>query len=398
MRFESAVEAAILAVDQLRANKFRSALTILGVVVGVATVMAMSALITGIRSSVLEGIEAAGPKNFIVSRFDFNDVQLVSDGSRPAWLDNVAVSVEEAKRIAALDKIRSAMNDANTNAHMEFGGTRLEGIQVSATDIGWRDYAQGTMLVGTDFIPADIRASRAVAILSKDLAEALFGSLDPIGRTVRMRGVPFRVIGVYEMKANIFTSAMKHFAIVPYTTGLKYLGVNREWLSLNVVPADHATQDEAMDQVITYLRTARRLRPGEPNNFVITRQEELVKTFDRITGTFFIVMIALSSVGLMVGGVGVIGIMLIAVTERTREIGIRKAVGATRGEILWQFLVEAATVTLLGGILGMIAGGGIAGLVAALTPIPAKVPLWAIFAALGMATFAGILFGLWPAW
>lgn len=153
-----------------------------------------------------------------------------------------------------------------------------------------------------------------------------------------------------------------------------------------------------MDQVITYLRTARRLRPGEPNNFVITRQEELVKTFDRITGTFFIVMIALSSVGLMVGGVGVIGIMLIAVTERTREIGIRKAVGATRGEILWQFLVEAATVTLLGGILGMIAGGGIAGLVAALTPIPAKVPLWAIFAALGMATFAGILFGLWPAW
>ena len=140
------------------------------------------------------------------------------------------------------------------------------------------------------------------------------------------------------------------------------------------------------------------MRPAEENNFAIIRQEEMVQTFNRITGIFFLVMLSLSSVALMVGGVGVIAIMMIAVTERTREIGIRKALGATKREILWQFLFEATTVTFIGGAIGMILGGGTAMLVAALTPIPASVPVSAVVAALGMATVAGILFGLWPAW
>lgn len=398
MRFDSLREAVSLAFDQLRGDKIRSALTVFGIVVGVATVMTMSALITGIRSSILSEIEAAGPKNFIVSRFNFNEVRFTDDGSRPAWLDNRAVTTAEVRRIAELDKVRTAIVEVVATADMAVGGTRVENVQVNGYSAGWTAFTQGNFISGNDFLELDVRASRPVIVLSKPLAETLFGTLDPVGRMVRVGGTPFRVTGVFEIKGNIFSEMVKHFAITPYTANLKYLGGDRDWLSLLVVTADHARQDEAIDQVITLLRTSRGLRPSDPNNFAIIRQDEMIKTFNRLTGVFFIVMLALSSVGLMVGGVGVIAIMMISVTERTREIGVRKALGATRGEILWQFLIESATVTLVGGIIGMLAGGLLAILVQAVTPIPAEVPAWAVAAALLMATIAGIVFGLWPAW
>jgi putative ABC transport system permease protein len=164
-----------------------------------------------------------------------------------------------------------------------------------------------------------------------------------------------------------------------------------------VVTAHHATQAEAMDDVITLLRTRRGLTPATDNNFAVVRQDQLIEVFNRFTAAFFVIMIALSSVALMVGGVGVIAIMMIAVTERTREIGIRKAIGATRREILWQFLFESATLTVIGSAIGMALGGGAAAILAAVSPIPARVPIPAIVAALTMAAVAGIVFGLWPA-
>jgi putative ABC transport system permease protein len=169
-------------------------------------------------------------------------------------------------------------------------------------------------------------------------------------------------------------------------------------LTVFTVTAPQATQQEAMDQVVTLLRTMRGLRPAEANDFAVVRQEEFLATFNRITGVFFMVMLALSSVALMVGGVGVVAIMMIAVTERTREIGIRKAIGATKREILWQFLFEAVTLTCIGAMIGMAVGAGGAYLIAAFTPIPASVPFTAVIAALLMAATAGVVFGMWPAW
>lgn len=398
MRIDSLREAVNLAFDQLRGNKFRSALTILGIVVGVATVMTMSALITGIRSSILDAVEAAGPNNFMVSRFDFNEVR-VSDGSeRPAWVDNRAVSITEARQIAALDKVDAAMLSINLNSTISAGKERAENVQISGVDYGWRNYQSGEITAGRDFIPTEINAATPMIIVSRPLAETLFGQLDPIGRTVRAGTTQFTVTGIFEMSDNIFSSLVKHFAIVPYTAGIKYLGGDPEWLDLQVVTAADARPQEAMDQVITTLRILRGLRPAQANDFAIMRSDAMIKMFDKLTGVFFAVMIALSSIGLMVGGVGVIAIMMISVTERTREIGIRKAIGATRQVILWQFLIEAVTITLAGGAIGMLCGGGTALLAQALTPIPASVPLWAVVAALGTAAVAGILFGLWPAW
>jgi len=398
VRLESFVEGAVLAVDQLRANKFRSALTILGIVVGVATVMVMSAMIAGIRASVIEGIEAAGPKNFVVARFNFNEVQLVSDGSRPPWAGNPPVTVEEARAIGRLDAVKAAIVSFDLVVGMEVGNTRVDGVQVFADDAGWEGFRNGRMLSGHSFLPGDVSASRPVIVISKPLAETLFGMLDPIGRQIRLNGRPFRVIGVYELGENIFASIVKNIAIVPYTAALKYLNTNPEMLSVLVVTAPHATMQEAMDQVTARLRSMRGLRPADANNFAVIRQEEMLAAFNRLTFVFFLVMIALSCVALAVGGVGVIAIMMIAVTERTREIGIRKAVGATRREILWQFLCESATLTGIGGAIGLAIGGGIAFLISSVTPIPARVPFAAVLAALAMAIIAGVAFGLFPAW
>jgi putative ABC transport system permease protein len=230
------------------------------------------------------------------------------------------------------------------------------------------------------------------------LAQKLFGSLDPIGRPMRVNGQQFRVIGVYQPAANIFAALQKYYLTIPYTAAFKHLDADNEMLGGLIVTATDATQDEAMDQVAAAVRIRRSMHPSEPDNFALVRQEEMARTFNKITGIFFLVMISLSSVALMVGGVGVIAIMMIAVTERTREIGIRKALGATQREILWQFLFESVTVTFIGGVIGMIIGGGTAFMVSALTPIDARVPIGGIIAALGMATVAGVLFGLWPAW
>jgi putative ABC transport system permease protein len=396
MRLESLREGAVLAVEQLRANKFRSALTILGIVVGVAVVMVMSAMISGVQTSITNELAAAGPKNFMVARFDWNSVRISDDG--PPWGNNPPVSVREGDQIGRLPAVRNAMVGVDGSGDFEFGNERVGQAQIWSRGAGWSTFTTGVIVAGHDYMQSDVDASRPVVVLTKPLAERLFGTLDPIGRQVRIRGQAFRVIGVFDMSGNVFANIVKYGAFMPHTTALKYLDFDDEMLLVFVVTSDDYTQEEAMDQVTARMRILRGLRPADPNNFVVIRQEEMAKTFTKVTNVFFLVMLSLSSVALMVGGVGVVAIMMIAVTERTREIGVRKALGATKTEILWQFLFESATVTFIGAAIGMILGGSLTLLIKLVTPLPARVPIFAIVAALGMAVVAGILFGLWPAW
>ncbi|MBI4540457.1 MAG: ABC transporter permease [Gemmatimonadetes bacterium] len=394
-----------IALDVIRANKLRSGLTILGVAIGVSVVMAMASMITGIRTSIFEAFEAAGPENFIVTRFDMTEVRFVNDGmGRPPWWDKPKITPFEANRIGRLPAVAEAVVDFDFESSMEFEGREVAGIQSSADDAPWPSYSIGGFVAGRNFLPSDVARSRPVVVLSERLAQDLFGQRDPIGQRIRVRHANrattahFTVVGVYRIGENVFAEAVKHFALFPYTGALKHLNADAAFLSVLVVPAAGYTQQEAIDQVIGALRALRGLRPAEPNNFAVLRSEQIVETFNDLTRVFFLVMLALSSVALMVGGVGVIGIMMISVTERTREIGIRKAVGATRQEILWQFLVEAATLTLIGGGVGLALGGAIAQLVEAATPIPARVPLWSVAVALTAAVITGMLFGLLPAY
>jgi putative ABC transport system permease protein len=392
-------EAIMIALDQLRAHKFRSAMTILGIVVGVATVVTMSAAIAGIRGEALEGIEAAGPRNFIVARYNFVAIQVHGPGSGPPWGRNPPVTTREVERLGELSHVRSAIVEVYQSATVQGpSGAPIDGVFIAGNSAGWDEFTLGEFVAGHNFLPADVIASRSVVVLSEPLAERLFGPLDPVSRTVRISGRPFTVVGVFRPRGNIFGDANQNYVVVPFTAAFKQLRVWEGMLRALIVTADGSTQEQAMDQVIATLRGMRGLRPTEPNNFAMIRQEEILDTFNRITFVFFVVMIGLSSVALLVGGVGVIAIMMISVTERTREIGVRKALGARRGEILWQFLFEASTLTVAGATVGMLLGGGAAWLIRSVTPVPAVVQPAAVLAALSMAAVAGVLFGLVPAW
>jgi putative ABC transport system permease protein len=395
-----------IAFDALLANRIRASLTILGVAIGVSVVVTMAALITGIRSSVMEAVQSSGPENLILTPWDFTDVQVSvgGPGRRPPWWGRPNITEEEVARIAELDAVREAIISFDFNVSMSFQGDRVSGIQGLARSFGWPAYAQGDFIAGRNYTPAEERQARAVVVLTEDLATEMFGSLDPIGKRIRVTSGRraselFEVIGVFRMEENLFADAAGNWAVFPWSTADKKLqGLGRfNFMSVLVVPEQGFTQSQVQDQIIGALRASRGLGPAEENDFALIRSAQLLDLFDRLTGVFFLVMLALSSVGLMVGGIGVIGIMLISVTERTREIGVRKALGATRREILWQFLVEAGVLTLLGGGIGMALGAAGAELVASFTPIPAKIPLWSIFAALGSALFTGMVFGLLPA-
>jgi putative ABC transport system permease protein len=332
------------------------------------------------------------------------EVRIVTDGSgRPPWWNRPKISPLEAERIGQLPAVQEAVVDFDMSLHISFEGDRVTGVQASGNSAGWPRYTLGDFVAGRNFIPAEVEQSRAVLVISEALAEELFGQRDPIGKRVRVGGGRFgvselfTVIGIFQIDENIFADAIRHFAILPYTAALKRLKADDMFLSVLVVPEAGIPEAEVRDQIISLLRTLRGLGPKDENNFAILRSAQLVDLFNQLTGVFFIVMLALSSVGLMVGGVGVIGIMLISVTERTREIGVRKSVGATRREILWQFLVEAGVLTLMGGALGMLLGAAAAKGVESTTPIPAAIPLWSVVTAMTMALLTGMLFGLLPA-
>ncbi|TVP42322.1 MAG: ABC transporter permease [Gemmatimonadales bacterium] len=399
-----------IAMESIRANPFRSGLTVLGVGIGVCVVVLMAGLITGIRGSIQEGIEAAGPRNFMVMRMDPDDIQFVGDGSTPAWLRRPMLTLAEADRLGRVDgvedilvsyPIRDPRGEAG-GATFRMGSVEVQGVQTTGEGPGWATPRGAELLEGRDFVDAEFIDARTVVIISRRLAEELLGEGPATGARMHIRagpsgGLPVTVIGVFEPQENPFSDNSAFQAIVPQSTAIRRFKASPSVNELVVVPSEARDQGEVEDAVIAALRTVRGLPPGEPNNFSIVRSTQLLEIFDRFTGVFFIVMIALSSVGLLVGGVGVVGMMLISVTERTREIGIRKALGATRGEILWQFLVEAGVLTLLGGATGLLLGGGFAALVARLTPVPASIPLWAVAVSLAAAAITGMLFGLFPA-
>jgi putative ABC transport system permease protein len=393
-----------IALGSISANKVRSGLTILGVAIGVGVVVMISALITGIRTSVMEGFESAGPDNFGVMRFDFSAVRASLASGREPWWNKPIIEPEEAERIARLPAVQDALYNFSFSTTMAVDAHRVRGVQSSGYSSGWPAYQPGTFSSGRDFTPQEVAQSRPLVVISLSLAEELFGALDPLGRKIRVtvgnRAVSqaFTVVGVFEPEENIFSAAVSHFAVFPYKSAMKRLRASTFQANIWIVPRPSFAATEAIDQVIGSMRSMRGLRPSDENNFAVMRSDQLVEMFNTFIGVFFLIMLALSSVGLLVGGIGVIGIMMISVTERTREIGVRKAVGATRQEIMWQFLVESAVLTLLGGVAGLVLGAALAEGVAAYTPIPASIPLWAIFTAMGMAIVTGILFGIAPAY
>jgi putative ABC transport system permease protein len=398
VRFLSLFEGVTIALDSLRANKVRAALTILGVAVGVFVVVVISAAIHGINDSVARDFEKAGPTTFTLSRFPITFEACDGTDDTCKWRRNPRLTFSEAKLIGTLGSVRAACAQMNLGREVRYKDRDLPSTTVIGTMANWTivDHA-GDLYPGRSFTEAEETNGERVAIINDEMATRLFGESDPLDKVISISNVPFRVIGVYHYEASFLTGGNRPRAIVPFETAYRSLNAGFNNVAIAVVPRDDVTRDEAQDDVIALMRARRALRPSQVNNFAIITSERLFETYNKIFGMFFLVMIVLSAIGLLVGGVGVIAIMMISVTERTREIGVRKALGATRGTILWQFLVEAVTLTAIGAVIGLIAGGIVSVILRNATPIKASIPPLAIVAALGASAITGVIFGMLPA-
>ena len=399
MTFADVKESALIAIATLRANKLRSSLTILGVSVGVITIIFMVSIIQGLNRAFAEQIEALGSNTIFVSKFNpsFGRMPKAEELHRKEMtMEDAAAIRREATSLAGVSPIHRLISatlhyeDKQTDTPVLIGATPYyEFVHSQYVDHG-RWISDG-----------DMEARSNICILGVDVAHALFPYEDPLDKDIKINGNTYRVVGLMEPLGNFFGQSRDNTVFVPITTYEKYypdLPSPESAFFIITRPISRAYVKSAMDEMTEILRRQRRVRPGEPDNFAVTSQDSLLDIYNQLTGATALVLTAVSFVALMIGGIGVMNIMLVSVTERTKEIGVRKAVGATRSNILWQFLIEAVCLTAIGGIAGLIVGEVASVLVNKYSPLPAFVPLWAIGVGLGISAAVGIIFGLWPAW
>jgi len=403
-RLYSLVEGVVIALESLKANKVRAALTILGVAVGVFVVVTLSAAVHGINASVAKDLESAGPTSFYMYRRPIS-LATICDGTDETcpWRRNPPITLTEADRISRLPEIAAVTSHIGAGGKFKYKDKSMNaGMEVYTPN--WTEVDGGDIFPGRNFTVSENAAGAQVMLVNDKMAETLFGDSDPIDKEVFVDDVKFTVIGFYHYTASPMgtpTSAGggdSPKAIVPFETARRHLNLWMRGNNLIVKPFSGVSVEDAVDDVTATLRSSRGLRPGAPNNFDIVTQDRLWAIYNKLFGTFFVVGLALSSVGLLVGGVGVVAIMMISVTERTREIGVRKALGATRFTILWQFLVEAITLTGIGASVGLVLGILVAiGVRTAWPAVPATTSWGSVFAALGISAVTGVVFGMLPA-
>lgn len=387
-----------IAMDTLRVAKLRSALTILGVVIGVATVMTMASLVEGLRAQIINSVEVAGPTTFYVLKA-YSSTPINPDNP-PAYVRiRPDLSLEEAERLRRLPEVEYAALWAQTVTRLAYRAERTQPTAIFGADEGFTLVQGGELTEGRWFTRNEVLSGASVVVVDDAMARRLFGRESILGKTMMVGGRPMVVIGLYQPPENIFApQGAETGAIVPYRlldAQFQFDRTNALWIPVR--PRDGVSVEDAQAAVTIALREMRRLRPSQRNTFDLVTADQILEVFNQLTGVFFVVMIVLASVALLVGGIGVMAIMMVSVTDRTREIGVRKALGATRGDILVQFLIEAATLTGIGGAIGILFGIGAGQAVTTLLGIKAAPPLGLTVIAVVVSVSIGIVFGILPA-
>ncbi len=391
-----------MALEAIRSNRVRAALTIAGVAIGVFVVVAMGAVVNGIRASFQQDLQSIGATTFYVQR---RGIGISScDGTDEKCPDrrNPPISFSEWEMIKRVTGVETVIGALGGSGNFSYKNNRVESVGYDAYSSEWPQVDAADVFPGRNFTKNEHDAGQPVALVNDTLKAQLFGSSEPIGKAITIDGRQFTVIGVYTPKAGFLKSLQGKGpdtprAIIPLQSAVRHLDAFRSGLSLLVRPYGSATQSEVMDEVLATMRARRGLKPGARDDFALVEQDRLMDTFNQLFGAIFAVGLALSAVALLVGGVGVVAIMMISVTERTREIGVRKALGATAAIIRWQFLVEAATLTLIGALIGLGLGALLAWAIRANSVIPASLPMSIVATALIASAVTGVAFGMLPA-
>ena len=414
MRLTLFGEIVTMAFDTVRTNKMRSALTVLGVVIGITSIVGMTSMIRGFDQSLRDMIGAIGPNTIFVQRFGVTS--FASGGEirdllkRPNLTISDARALEQQSDTIQLVDIQLGAGGPPTTRRVFYRDRRTRPVVVFGTTENFADGTKIPMMAGRFFNGTEVQYRKNVAVIGNSPHELLFGAsgTDPVGKFIRIGSERFEVVGVFDKRpaAGGFNLGQDDFVVIPYTAYQRIFGLNAVRVARNVsfmpiqialVPREGVKQEDAMADVERVMRIRHGLRLNEPNDFDVLTQDAFLKLWDQISqGTFF-ALIVVSSIALMVGGIGVMAIMSISVTERTREIGVRKALGARRSEILFQFLMEAAFLTSLGGVIGIGLGSGLGWLVHVVSGFPISLPWWSFAIGLGFSASVGIFFGMWPA-
>jgi putative ABC transport system permease protein len=411
-------EIVVMSLDTLRGSKMRSALTVLGVVIGITSIVGMTSLIRGFDQSLRDTITQLGPNTIMVQKW--GALSLIGSGKsflevarRPNLTIEDARAIErECPSVAIVDVWLGVTG--NSQSRVYYGHEKTKQLAVIGATENWSAVNFAKLEYGRLFIPAEVEHRRQVVLLGYTPWQSLFPNIDPIGKTVRIGSAPFTVIGVLGPRPSPgnFSSGVDDFVIIPYGAHEKLFGkvlkgsakitassfnpaVFRTAM-IAVVPREGA-RDAAISEVESLMRIRHNLKLDQPNDFDLATQDAVLGVWDQISRATFLGLVVISSIALMVGGIGVMAIMMISVTDRTREIGVRKALGARRREILWQFLVEAAFLTSAGGLIGILLGSSIGLIVHWATKFPVSLPWWSFAIGIGFSATVGIFFGIFPA-
>jgi len=387
-----------LALQTIRSHKLRAFLTVLGVIIGTGTIIGVSAILTGFDASMTAVLRSFGPNSIIVFKFPVGfRVGNLSPEERTRKNLTYENAVHLRERCRSVEDVSAMLfpNRNTINAH--YKGNDMYDVNLFGVEEGYaRGNGQVDMHLGRFFTDEESHRRMPVAVIGSDIEKGLYANIDPIGKTINVDGHEFLVIGTMLRPAASFFGDTDSRVLLPYGTLQKMYPNARE--NAIVVTAMDGKLPAALDEVRTVLRIDRRVPYSKPDTFALSTAEQMVSDFRQITAMTFLVMAVLSSIGLLVGGIGVMNIMLVSVTERTREIGIRKAVGARRSDIIVQFLTEAVVLTAMGGMLGLFLGWTISRLAGLVFPnLPTAVPLWAAGSGVLVSVGVGLFFGIWPA-
>ena len=384
-----------IALSAIWANKLRSFLTILGNVVAVTSIITLVSLIQGITVEVTDLIlSEVGADAFLIDRRGM--IMSEEDLERTRNNPRITLADAEAIRRFATSSVSAVMAESSRNGEVRYRERVLESASIQGVTEEFIRFSTFNAETGRLMTPAEVRRKRNVAVLGWDTADRLFGALDPIDRRVRIHGVPFRVVGVSRRQGSSFGQSQDEFAVIPLGAFQRLFG-SRSSLDLRVQPADPSEIDRAIGEATVALRIERRLKATEDDNFGIFTSETALRIFNQATTGIFAVLVGVVGLALVVAGIVIMNIMLMAVSERTREIGLRKALGARRRDILWQMLSESVALSVLGGATGTALGAVAALALDRFAPVPAVVHPWSVILAITMTAAVGLFFGLYPA-